>query len=52
MKKIVHWTIKMTWETDNPNIVKEEYINDVPNWVAEVVEEFLDLIEEERNNDE
>ena len=54
--KIAHWTIKITWEDEhgNPADVQEEYeyINDIPDWVAKPVDEYLDKIEEEMNNDE
>ena len=40
-KKIIHWTIKITWD-DN----EEEYISDIPNWVARNVDEYLTEIEE------
>lgn len=56
MSKIAHWTIKVTWEDEHGNPIEEaeeyKYINDVPDWVAEPIDEFLDLIEEERNNDD
>ena len=39
--KITHWTIKITWE-DN----KEEYIADIPDWVAKNVDEYLNHLEE------
>ena len=45
--KIVHWTIKYT--TDDG---KEHYVNDIPDWVATNIDEFLNLKEEEINNDE
>ena len=54
--KIAHWTIKVTWEDEhgNPADVQEEYeyINDIPDWVAKPVDEYIDKIEEEMNNDE
>ena len=43
--KITHWTIKITWEDK-----KEEYIADIPDWVAENVDEFLTKLEEERED--
>jgi len=43
-KKIIHWTIKITWN-DNT----EEYLSDVPDWVAENVDEHLTEVEEEKN---
>ena len=41
--KITHWTIKITWE-DNT----EEYIADIPDWVAKNVDEYLNHLEEEK----
>jgi len=41
--KIEHWTIKITWEDGT-----EEYIADIPNWVAKNVDEHLTELEEER----
>ena len=39
--KITHWTIKITWEDK-----KEEYIADIPDWVAKNVDEYLNHLEE------
>ena len=39
--KITHWTIKITW-ADNT----EEYIADIPDWVAKNVDEYLNHLEE------
>jgi hypothetical protein len=44
--KITHWTIKITWEDK-----KEEYIADIPDWVAENVDEYLTKLEEETEDD-
>lgn len=46
-RNIAHWTIKMTW--NNGDV---EYLNDIPNWVAENVDEFLNEYEEKEVNDE
>lgn len=45
--KIVHWAIKYTTSDG-----EEHYVNDIPNYVATNVDEFLDLKEEEMNNNE
>jgi len=48
--KITHWTIKVTWEDG-----REEYLDDIPSWVATPVDEFLTELEEvenEFNNEE
>ena len=45
--KIIHWTIKITWEDK-----KEEYIADIPDWVAQNVDDFLTELEEEREEGE
>ena len=39
--KITHWTIKIAW-ADNT----EESIADIPDWVAKNVDEYLNHIEE------
>ena len=39
--KIVHWTIKITWEDGNV-----EYLSDIPDYVAKNVDEHLDELEE------
>ena len=38
--RVEHWTIKITWDNG-----KEEYVSDVPNWVAKNVDEFLSDLE-------
>ena len=40
---IIHWTIKIGWEDGT-----EEYIADIPDWVAKPVDEFLGEIEMEK----
>ena len=45
--KIIHWTIKITWEENT-----EEYISDIPNWVATNVDEYLNELEEHENWEE
>ena len=42
MSKIKWWTIKFAWEDG-----KEEYLNDIPNWVAEPIDEYLNVLEEQ-----
>tara|TARA_R100001591_G_scaffold90909_1_gene96764 strand:+ start:809 stop:949 length:141 start_codon:yes stop_codon:yes gene_type:complete len=42
MGKITHWTIKITWDNG-----KEEFLSDIPNWVANNVDEHLDSLENE-----
>jgi hypothetical protein len=46
MKTITHWTIKATWSDGT-----EEYLNDIPNYVANEVDAFLTELEEEANNE-
>jgi len=41
--EITHWTIKITW-----NDKKEEYIADIPDWVAKNVDEYLSELEHGR----
>ena len=45
--RITHWTLKIKWEDG-----KEEFIDDIPNFVASHVDPFLDSLEEERQKDE
>lgn len=47
MKNITHWTIKVTW-SDNTT----EYLYDIPNWVAQEVDSYLDGIEQQYNEEE
>ena len=44
---IIHWTIKIGWEDGT-----EEYIADIPDWVANPVDEFLGEIEKEKREEE
>lgn len=44
-KKIAHWTIKITWDDG-----REEYLDDIPNWVASSVDEFLNEVEASEND--
>ena len=46
MRKIIHWTIKITW-SDDLNNKYEEYISDIPDWVAKNVDEYLTGLEED-----
>ena len=39
--KIIHWTIKITLENGH-----EEYLSDIPDWVAKNVDEYLNEKEE------
>lgn len=41
-KKITHWTIKVTWDNG-----EEEYLDDIPNWVATTVDDYLTELEGE-----
>ena len=40
--KITHWTIKITHEDGT-----EEYLSDIPDWVAKNVDEYLTELEAE-----
>ena len=40
MKKIIHWTIKYAWDDGT-----EEYVADIPDYVAKYVDEFLNSLE-------
>jgi hypothetical protein len=42
MKKIIHWTIKYTWDDGS-----EAYVDDIPDYVAKNVDEFLNSLEKE-----
>ncbi len=44
-RKIISWNLGLVWDDGT-----EEAIGDVPNWVANRVDEFLNELEEE--NDE
>jgi hypothetical protein len=43
-KKIMHWSIKITWSDDT-----EEFLDNIPDYIAREVNPFLDEIEEEAN---
>ena len=38
--KITHWTIKISWSNG-----KQEYISDIPDWVANPVDDYLTSLE-------
>ena len=44
--KIIHWTIKYTWEDGT-----EEYVDDIPNYIAKNVDEFLNNLEILKNSE-
>ena len=44
--KIIHWTIKYTWEDGT-----EEYADDIPNYIAKNVDEFLNNLEILKDNE-
>jgi len=50
VKTIVHWTIKVTWEDEFCNKY-EEYISEIPDYVAKPVDALLDELENEENED-
>ena len=39
--KITHWTIKITLENG-----EEEFISDIPDWVAKPIDEYLTKLED------
>lgn len=43
--QITHWTLKIKWEDGT-----EEFVNDIPNFVASHVDPFLDALEKEKQN--
>ena len=43
--KIVHWTIKYTWEDGT-----EEYLSDISDYIAQPVDDLLTKMEEEKYN--
>ena len=45
--RITHWTIKVTWDDGT-----EEYLDDIPNYVAGAVDDFLTVLEEEREEEQ
>ena len=46
-EEITWWTIKMSWNNGD-----EEYLSDIPNWVAKPVDEYLTTLEEEERNED
>ena len=40
--KITHWTIKYTTEDGS-----EHYVSEVPDWVADDIDDFLTVLEQE-----
>jgi|TARA_R100000084_G_scaffold107208_1_gene66732 hypothetical protein len=44
--KIRWWNLKIEWDDGT-----EEYIDDIPNYVAKHVDEFLSTIEDERHEE-
>jgi hypothetical protein len=49
MRKVNWWTIKVQWEDEEGKPLEQEYIADIPNWVADHVDDFLTELEGERN---
>ena len=45
MKRIVHWTIKVTWSDG-----EKEFLDDIPSFRN--VENYLDQLEKEKNEEE
>lgn len=45
--RITHWTIKVTWDDGT-----EEYLNNIPNYVADAVDEFLTELEEDTEEEQ
>lgn len=45
--RITHWTIKVTWDDGT-----EEYLNNIPNYVAGAVDEFLTELEEDTEEEQ
>ena len=45
--RITHWTIKVTWDDGT-----EEYLNNIPNYVAGAVDEFLTELEEDAEEEQ
>mgnify|MGYP001234459821 CR=1 FL=1 len=41
MARITHWTIKIMWDDG-----KEEFLDDIPNYVASPVDDMLDTLEQ------
>ena len=46
-EKITWWTIKMSWNNGD-----EEYLSDIPNWVAKPVDGYRETLEEKEANEE
>ena len=46
-RHIVAWSISAVWDNG-----ENEQITDIPNWVAEPVDEFLSSVEEHRQDEE
>jgi len=45
-KKIMGWNMSVTWDDD-----QKEDIYDIPNYVAVVIDQFLNELEEQEKND-
>ena len=46
MKRIAWWTIEVEWADGT-----REKVSEIPQWVANPVDEFLTSLEEERNKE-
>ena len=44
---IEHWTIKITWDNK-----EEEYLPDIPDWVARNIDDYLTELENDKNEEE
>ena len=44
--RITHWTIKVTWEDG-----REEYLDDIPYFVAREVDFYLEAVEADAEED-
>ena len=44
--KIIHWTIKYTWEDGT-----EEYVDDIPHYIAKNIDEYLNNLEILKDNE-
>ncbi|MCP3698097.1 MAG: hypothetical protein GY920_06010 [Aliivibrio sp.] len=47
MARITHWTIKVKWDNGT-----EEFLEDIPNYVASPVDEMLDELEQIKTEEE
>ena len=47
MARITHWTIKVKWDDGT-----EEFLDDIPNYVASPVDEMLDELEQIKTEEE